>query len=202
MTREGRNYTIALLVVAFARQGVAISTIARALVVGETQVRNACERALESGELLRLPPESADDQRSATYTEITHLRGKVAKQAALLREIRLSPMTIAEGLGSCFKLTRKEAAIVATLMQHGRVSKERLYFALYGQSDDPPDPKIIDVFVCKIRKKLPEGVEIKTIWGAGYEMPHKCVEALRSFTKDELPFVESPSLAPGETVAA
>ncbi len=202
MTREGRNYTIALLVVAFARQGVAISTIARALVVGETQVRNACERALESGELLRLPPESADDQRSATYTEITHLRGKVAEQAALLREIRLSPMTIAEGLGSCFKLTRKEAAIVATLMQHGRVSKERLYFALYGQNDDPPDAKIIDVFVCKTRKKLPEGVEIKTIWGVGYEMHLASIEVLRSLTKAELPFVESPSLAPGETVAA
>lgn len=202
MTREGRNYTTALLVVAFARQGVAISTIARALVVGETQVRNACERALESGELLRLPPESADDKRSATYTELTHLRGKVAEQAALLREIRLSPMTIAEGLGSCFKLTRKEAAIVATLTQHSRVSKERLYFALYGQSDDPPDAKIIDVFISKIRKKLPAGVEIRTVWGVGYEMPHKSIEAIRSLTKAELPFVESPNLAPGETVAA
>ena len=31
--------------------------------------------------------------------------------------------------------------------------------------------KIVDVFICKIRRKLkPHGIEIKTIWGCGYQM--------------------------------
>ena len=32
--------------------------------------------------------------------------------------------------------------------------------------------KIIDVWICKMRKKLrPYGIEVKTAWGAGYEIP-------------------------------
>ena len=196
MTREGREYTTASLSVAFARQGVPIGTIARALVVGESQVRSVCERAMESGELLRLPPDSADDQRSATYTELVHLREKVAEQAALLKEIQLPPTSLADNLKSRLELTNKESMIVATLIRHGRASKDRLYFALYGQNDDPPDAKIIDVFVCKIRKKLPEGVEIKTIWGAGYEMHLASIEALHDIAETQILVVESPSLVP------
>jgi two-component system, cell cycle response regulator CtrA len=38
--------------------------------------------------------------------------------------------------------------------------------------DEPPDVKIIDVWICKMRRKLqPFGIEIKTCWGVGYEMP-------------------------------
>lgn len=196
MTREGREYTTASLSVAFARQGVPIGTIARALVVGESQVRSVCERAMESGELLRLPPDSADDRRSPTYTELVHLREKVAEQAALLKEIQLPSTSLVENLKSRLELTGKEAMIVATLMRHGRASKDRLYFALYGQNDDPPDAKIIDVFVCKIRKKLPKGVEIKTIWGAGYEMHLASIEALHDIAETQILVVESPSLVP------
>jgi two-component system cell cycle response regulator CtrA len=37
--------------------------------------------------------------------------------------------------------------------------------------DDEPEIKIIDVFVCKLRKKMEIfGVKIETIWGRGYYM--------------------------------
>ena len=37
---------------------------------------------------------------------------------------------------------------------------------------DQPEPKIIDVFICKLRRKLElagaSGVSIDTVWGQGY----------------------------------
>ena len=42
---------------------------------------------------------------------------------------------------------------------------------LYGCIDEP-EPKIIDVSVCKLRRKLADasGVVIDTIWGQGYTL--------------------------------
>jgi DNA-binding response OmpR family regulator len=38
--------------------------------------------------------------------------------------------------------------------------------------DDPSSPEIIKVWICKMRQKLkPPGIEIKTHWGVGFEMP-------------------------------
>lgn len=49
------------------------------------------------------------------------------------------------------------------------VSKQRLLANLYLTEADEAEIKIIDVFVCKLRKKLkPLGVEIATVWGRGY----------------------------------
>ena len=51
------------------------------------------------------------------------------------------------------------------------MTKEMLLTGLYGGMDEP-EIKIIDVFVCKLRKKLADasgGKEyIETIWGRGY----------------------------------
>ena len=65
--------------------------------------------------------------------------------------------------------TPKEAAILHYLLQReGQpVSKEALYEAVCGPLSDV-EIKIIDVWVCKVRKKLPEGADIKTHWGFGY----------------------------------
>ncbi|MGV2188791.1 helix-turn-helix domain-containing protein [Agrobacterium vitis] len=53
------------------------------------------------------------------------------------------------------------------------VSKEQLMAKAYWLRTDEEEPeiKIIDVLVCKIRKKLtPLGVTIDTIWGRGYRI--------------------------------
>jgi two-component system cell cycle response regulator CtrA len=51
------------------------------------------------------------------------------------------------------------------------VTKEMLLDYLYRDTDEP-DPKIIDVFVCKLRKKLAQTTGgnhyIETVWGRGY----------------------------------
>ncbi|MCU0888926.1 MAG: response regulator transcription factor [Rubritepida sp.] len=69
-------------------------------------------------------------------------------------------------------LTTKEYAILELLlMRRGTVlSKEHFLDHLYGGMDEP-DAKIIDVFVCKLRKKLQQAGAtnvIGTVWGRGY----------------------------------
>lgn len=51
------------------------------------------------------------------------------------------------------------------------VTKSGMYVALYSdrEPDRSPDPKIIDVFVCKLRAKLQRwDIKIETVWGTGY----------------------------------
>ena len=69
-------------------------------------------------------------------------------------------------------LTSKEYAILELLvLRRGAVlSKENFLDHLYGGIDEP-DAKIIDVFICKLRKKLAAaGADslIGTVWGRGY----------------------------------
>jgi two-component system, cell cycle response regulator CtrA len=74
--------------------------------------------------------------------------------------------------GSQVHLTGKEYAILELLvLRKGMVlTKEAFLNHLYGGMDEP-EMKIIDVFVCKLRKKLAQaGGEnlIGTVWGRGY----------------------------------
>ena len=51
------------------------------------------------------------------------------------------------------------------------LSKDAFLNHLYGGIDEP-EPKIIYVFICKLRRKLvdagAEGLSIDTVWGQGY----------------------------------
>ena len=70
-------------------------------------------------------------------------------------------------------LTTKEFGILETLAlrRNKTVSKTALLSQLYHGQDEP-DPKIIDVFVCKVRSKLADATDgqnmIETVWGCGY----------------------------------
>ena len=69
-------------------------------------------------------------------------------------------------------LTGKEYAILELLvLRKGMVlTKEAFLNHLYGGMDEP-EMKIIDVFICKLRKKLAEAGApnlIGTVWGRGY----------------------------------
>jgi DNA-binding response OmpR family regulator len=75
--------------------------------------------------------------------------------------------------GKVVHLTNKEYAILELLvMRKGTViTKEMFLNHLYGGVEEPA-MKIIDVFVCKLRKKLADeagGTDyIETVWGRGY----------------------------------
>jgi two-component system cell cycle response regulator CtrA len=70
------------------------------------------------------------------------------------------------------RLTGKEYAILELLvLRRGMVlTKDAFLNHLYGGMDEP-EAKIIDVFICKLRKKLAvagAGALIGTVWGRGY----------------------------------
>ena len=77
--------------------------------------------------------------------------------------------------GRAVNLTGKEYAMLELMAtrQGTPITKEMFLNALYGGMDEPM-LKIIDVFVCKLRKKLAEasgGKEyIETVWGRGYAL--------------------------------
>jgi two-component system cell cycle response regulator CtrA len=75
--------------------------------------------------------------------------------------------------GAPIHLTSKEYQMLEllSLRKGTTLSKEMFLTHLYGDTDGP-EMKIIDVFICKLRKKLSaatDGVNyIETIWGRGY----------------------------------
>ena len=82
-------------------------------------------------------------------------------------------------------LTGKEYSILELLvLRKGMVlTKEAFLNHLYGGMDEP-EVKIIDVFVCKLRKKLAragaEGI-IGTIWGRGYMIREPAATVMETF---------------------
>ena len=75
--------------------------------------------------------------------------------------------------GKPLHLTGKEYGILEllSLRKGTTLTKEMFLNHLYGGMDEP-ELKIIDVFVCKLRKKLTTATEgenyIETVWGRGY----------------------------------
>ena len=70
-------------------------------------------------------------------------------------------------------LTGKEYQMLEllSLRKGTTLTKEMFLNHLYGGMDEP-ELKIIDVFICKLRKKLSDGMDgenyIETVWGRGY----------------------------------
>lgn len=70
-------------------------------------------------------------------------------------------------------LTTKEFAMLEllALRKGNTLSKEAFVNHLYNGMDEP-DPKIVDVFICRLRKKMSDMSDgdnyIETVWGRGY----------------------------------
>ena len=120
-------------------------------------------------------------------TKPFHKNELLARIQAIFRRSRTQPHAIiktgdlclnidaktAEMGGSPVPLTTKEYQILELLsMRKGTaLTKEMFLNHLYGGMDEP-EVKIIDVFICKIRKKLAKASNgknyIETLWGRGY----------------------------------
>ena len=115
-------------------------------------------------------------------------RSKASSQPSLhIGSLQLS-MASHEALvdGIPMHLTGKEYAILELLvLRKGMVlTKETFLNHLYGGLDDEPDAKIIDVFICKLRKKLANASGgqdyIETVWGRGYALREPTKQAIAS----------------------
>lgn len=82
-------------------------------------------------------------------------------------------------------LTAKEYQILEllALRKGAALTKEVFLNHIYGGLDEP-DPKIIDVFICKLRKKLagasPGLNFIETVWGRGYVLREPIAQSIAS----------------------
>ena len=99
--------------------------------------------------------------------------------------------------GRMVHLTGKEYSILELLvLRKGMVlTKEAFLNHLYGGMDEP-EMKIIDVFVCKLRKKLAQaGADhmIGTVWGRGYMIRDPAAplsKAMASALREPMPLSE------------
>jgi two-component system cell cycle response regulator CtrA len=91
----------------------------------------------------------------------------------------------AEIAGRIVNLTGKEYQMLDLLAsrQGLTITKEMFLNHLYGGMDEP-EVKIIDVFICKLRKKLADASGgknyIETIWGRGYTLREPVPQKLAS----------------------
>jgi two-component system cell cycle response regulator CtrA len=88
--------------------------------------------------------------------------------------VNLDSRTV-EAKGVRIPVTGREYQILEllSLRKGATLSKNMVLDHLYGGMDEP-EIKIIDVFICKLRKKLAAACDgeqyIETIWGSGYRM--------------------------------
>ncbi len=103
-------------------------------------------------------------RRSKGHSQSIITTGQVA--------VNLDAKTVEVG-GRPVHLTGKEYQMLEllSLRKGTTLTKEMFLNHLYGGMDEP-ELKIIDVFICKLRKKLSKGMDganyIETVWGRGY----------------------------------
>lgn len=178
-----KKHTTDDIVVVFARQGIPLSVISRALAVAVDKVLKACRKAHSDGELAMIPPINSDNIKHGLLVEITNLRAQLDDARFQIRQLSVAEKPEMISAGRVFGLTPKEARILTTLLRRETATRTTLYHALYDGAMDvgERDPKIIDVFICKLRKKLrPHGIVVDNVWGSHYSMDAENKAKLRA----------------------
>lgn len=150
--------------VRLADEGIPVRAIARATALPSEEIYSTLRDAIARGSIVEIPrddwpPGSARSARSA-FTG-TLLEQEQHLKTACARFFKASPM---------------EAAMLACMLRRNEVTKEQLHNTIEQNrpgdgAKEPTDPKIVDVMICKLRKKLRlHDLEIKTMWGMGYLM--------------------------------
>lgn len=109
-------------------------------------------------------PERLSREQLIDY--VFNLESRLEEAGAVLKAQPLA------NLRSAFDLSNQEAKLLAALSDGRNHSKESILSALYYERpDEAPEIKIVDVFVCKLRKKLVGyPIVIETLWGSGYRV--------------------------------
>jgi two-component system cell cycle response regulator CtrA len=131
--------------------------------------------ALRAGADDCLPRQFQGDELAARLTAIVrrvngHHRSEI-QIGPLVLDLDAKEARVGEAVVG---LTRKEYGLLEVLaLRKGQaVTKDMIMTKLYGGRDEP-DVKIVDVFVCKLRRKLSEVLGdhmIRTVWSRGYAL--------------------------------
>ena len=101
-----------------------------------------------------------------------HTRRSTVRTGDLVVDLKTRIVSVHDKL---VRMTGTEYSIVEllSLRKGTTVTKKMLVAHLYGGLEEP-ELKIIDVFVCRLRKKLAQATggkhHIETVWGRGYRM--------------------------------
>jgi hypothetical protein len=153
-----------------AAEGIPVNVIARGLENPAADVRATLEDALSSGRITEMP--AADWPPTARRAD--HLPPHIA--AARDADLVTSFMR-------AFRLTKLMASFMLVLVKREEADKMTLHRVIEAQratranrpnNSEETDPKMVDVVICNLRKKLKTfGITINTLWGRGYYLDAK-----------------------------
>jgi hypothetical protein len=104
--------------------------------------------------------------RSLSDNELQQLRDRIE----MLEEILGIGQSMVSRVRLAFGLSPSESRVLGMLLNRQLVTKDALYSMLYGHKPecDQAGWKNVDVFLCKVRKKLrSHGIELTTLTGDG-----------------------------------
>ena len=147
------------VMVRLAYEGVPIAAIARGFKVPSSDIVPILREAVEAGHIVKLP---------AYDWKFEEVRASAGNARSQLPADNIENHTAA--LSHVFGLTPLESMTLAILFKRRVVTKEALFVSVYP-GIDRPEIRIIDGFICKIRKKLaPFQIGVQTNWGRGYSL--------------------------------
>lgn len=161
---------VQLTIVRAANEGIPTAAIARIVQRPFDEVCEALTLALDAWRISSMP--RADWPPDAKWSE----RSPAVPRSANSEEVEFQCRKI-------FKVTNLEAGFMMALLRLECADKERLHGVIeqqrHSRAHEPDsmeltDPKMVDVMICKLRKKVgvPLNMEgsavIKTSWGKGY----------------------------------
>lgn len=160
-----------------ANEGIPLASIARIIGQPFDLVSEVLESALALGQITQMPkPDWPPGVRWAERVPSTPRTANAEDvEFACRKHFRLTPLEA----GVLMVLLRFEYADKDKL--HGVVEAQRFARAVRPDSPEETDPKIVDVIICKLRKKLKSQDEkfvLTTSWGRGYYFDPKVKAAI------------------------
>lgn len=151
----------AAIAVRLADEGIPVRAIARATSIPSEEVYSTLREAIASGTIVEMPKDDwppSSNRSSRSIFKGGPFENEEALKVAVTR---------------VFRTTRLEAGIMTMLLRRDQATKEQLHgvveFNRPTQGQEPTEQKIVDVMICKLRKKLlPHDILIETLWGLGY----------------------------------
>ena len=154
MSHPLRGTFVGNSIVRLADEGVPIGALSRTFKIPYDSAHGIVRQAIEDGVIVDMP--QADWPAGSRLRKPTTTPIRLEARPDFIAACKLA-----------FGLTPAESRLLQCLVQARACTKPHLHAVVAPEAE----PKIIDVFVCKIRAKLRKfQVRIDTIWGQGYAM--------------------------------
>jgi hypothetical protein len=178
------------IIVRLANEGIPVSVIARGVGNLAYDVRVSLEEALAAGRITEMPaPDWPPTARRADHLP-PHIAA--ARDADLVTGFMRAFRVPKLAANFMLVLVKREEATKATL--HRVIESQRAQRANRPSNSEETDPKMVDVVICNLRKKLlPFGLKIHTLWGRGYYFDEKDRQAVLKLVEREVDDAAEPA---------